>query len=175
MAASKLTGLTANTAPIGTDLMYMVDDPGGSPLSQKITIASLMARSGLSFTAGSVNDNPNDGTTYYFGSKYQLAMSTVAASRRIYIPRVFTVTMVDLYATFTNGTNETSTIYLRLNNTTDTTLSSAVAMNSTPYHELVTGLSLTCVAGDYLEFKWVTPTWATNPTGLYWWCKIYGY
>lgn len=38
---TKLTGLTENTAVLATDLLYMVDDPGGSPLSQKITVLNL--------------------------------------------------------------------------------------------------------------------------------------
>ena len=43
LAASAVTGLTANTTPALTDIIYMVDDPSGSPLSQKITIANLLA------------------------------------------------------------------------------------------------------------------------------------
>lgn len=43
MADTKTTGLTANTTPVSTDIMYMVDDPGGSPLSQKMTLATLRA------------------------------------------------------------------------------------------------------------------------------------
>lgn len=36
MADTKTTDLTENSAPLGSDLDYMVDDPGGTPLSQKI-------------------------------------------------------------------------------------------------------------------------------------------
>jgi len=43
MANAKITGLTANTAPADADIMPMVDDPGGSPLTQKITMADLKA------------------------------------------------------------------------------------------------------------------------------------
>lgn len=42
-ADTKVTALTENTAPAATDLLYIVDDPGGSPLSQKITVANLAA------------------------------------------------------------------------------------------------------------------------------------
>lgn len=38
---SKLTSYTENTSPVATDILYMVDDPGGSPLTQKITLANL--------------------------------------------------------------------------------------------------------------------------------------
>lgn len=40
MANTKITDLTANTAPAASDLLPMVDDPGGTPLSQKITFAN---------------------------------------------------------------------------------------------------------------------------------------
>lgn len=42
MVDTKLTALTANTNPAGTDLTYLVDDPSGTPLSQKITVANLL-------------------------------------------------------------------------------------------------------------------------------------
>lgn len=41
MADTKVTALTENTTPVGTDLVYIVDDPGGTPASQKITVANL--------------------------------------------------------------------------------------------------------------------------------------
>ena len=41
MADTKVTGLTENTTPALTDIIYIVDDPGGSAASQKITLANL--------------------------------------------------------------------------------------------------------------------------------------
>ena len=38
----KITELTANTAPLSTDLAVIVDDPAGSPSTQKITIQDLV-------------------------------------------------------------------------------------------------------------------------------------
>ena len=43
MADTKVTGLTANTTPLSTDIIPIVDDPAGSPLSQKIALSDLMA------------------------------------------------------------------------------------------------------------------------------------
>ena len=43
MADLKISELTENTAPISTDLSVMVDDPGASPLTQKITLGTLAA------------------------------------------------------------------------------------------------------------------------------------
>jgi len=47
MADSKLTGLAALTAPITTDLLYVVDDPGGTPISKKSTIAEVFTAAGI--------------------------------------------------------------------------------------------------------------------------------
>ena len=41
MADEKLTEKTENSSPTGTDIMEIVDDPGGSPLSQRITLTNL--------------------------------------------------------------------------------------------------------------------------------------
>ena len=42
MADTKVTGLSENTAPLSTDLAYLVDDPSGTPASNKITLANLL-------------------------------------------------------------------------------------------------------------------------------------
>ncbi len=44
MADTKVTALTQNTTPETTDILYMVDDPGGTPLSQKVTIEDILAQ-----------------------------------------------------------------------------------------------------------------------------------
>ena len=43
MADTKTTALDANTTPAVTDLLPIVDDPGGTAVLQKMTIASLLA------------------------------------------------------------------------------------------------------------------------------------
>ena len=43
MADAKLTDLTEATSAAGTDLLYLVSDPGGSPTSQKVTVANAVA------------------------------------------------------------------------------------------------------------------------------------
>ncbi len=37
----KITEMTENTTPVGTDLLELVDDPGGTPASQKMTLTTL--------------------------------------------------------------------------------------------------------------------------------------
>lgn len=41
MADAKLTALDALAAPAGGDLLYIVDDPAGTPVSKKITVSDL--------------------------------------------------------------------------------------------------------------------------------------
>ena len=40
-ADTKVTALTELTAIADADILYVVDDPGGSPLSKKITVVNL--------------------------------------------------------------------------------------------------------------------------------------
>jgi len=51
MADKKVTQLTALTAPANNDLLLIIDDPSGSPISKKITVEDLFGKtSGLSVT-----------------------------------------------------------------------------------------------------------------------------
>lgn len=43
MADSKLSALTAETAPVGADLVYLVDDVAGTPTSKKATLTDVAA------------------------------------------------------------------------------------------------------------------------------------
>jgi hypothetical protein len=42
MADNKITALTEDTAPLTTDLVMTVDDPAGTPINKKVTIANLL-------------------------------------------------------------------------------------------------------------------------------------
>ena len=64
------------------------------------------------------------------------------------------------------GSNEQSTISFRLNDTTDTTITTTADFSSTQVYIANTSLNIAVVAGDYGHIKWVTPTWVTNPTTL---------
>ena len=44
MADKKVTQLTALTAPANTDLLLIIDDPAGSPISKKITVEDLFGK-----------------------------------------------------------------------------------------------------------------------------------
>jgi len=42
MADSKLTALAESTAPVSTDIVYVVVTPGGTPAEKKVTLANLL-------------------------------------------------------------------------------------------------------------------------------------
>lgn len=42
MANKRITQLPSNTTPLATDILPMVDDPGGSPTTQKVTVGNLI-------------------------------------------------------------------------------------------------------------------------------------
>lgn len=44
MADTKLSALTADTSPTSDDLVYTVNDPGGTPASRKVTLANFALR-----------------------------------------------------------------------------------------------------------------------------------
>lgn len=117
----------------------------------------------LSQTAGSAI---NDGETRYLTE----AILTTAEgyATRLYPMRAGTITRVLIQTSCQalNGSNETATVYMRKNATSDTTLSSSVQFNAqrSPYD--VTGLNVAVASGDFFTFKVVFPTFATNPSGV---------
>lgn len=55
MADKKITQLTAlGAAPATSDILAIVDDPGGTPVTKKVTVANLLAA--LDKTAGNLDD-----------------------------------------------------------------------------------------------------------------------
>jgi len=112
-----------------------------------------------------------DSTTYYIGLGGYLA-STIANTRNVYVPFTSTLTNVLITAGASNAAStENTTVYFRLNNTTDTLLSSTVKFsggnaqaNGTILSYSISGLSVSVTAGNFFEIKLVTPVWTTNPT-----------
>ena len=169
------------TDETGTGLAYFQGGALGTPSGGTLTNCTGLPTSGitgyqgysLSSYLGSIALAPADATTYYFGGAFTNALITTAAIRRLYIPKSGTIKAA--YVTFsqTAGTAETSTISIRLNNTTDTAISAAITNDAAVTTFNNTGLSIAVVAGDYIEIKWVTPTWATNPTAVV--CNVITY
>jgi len=112
--------------------------------------------------------SPADSTTYFLGTNISSIPTTSAGGCRIYIPKAGNVTAI--YGTIMVGgtlsSGEDSTIAFRLNNTTDTTVTTTVETNAAVNYYNGTGLSIAVVAGDYFELKFTTPAFTTNPTNL---------
>lgn len=113
--------------------------------------------------------SPADGTTYYFGGFTDVASSN-ALTNIVYVP--YNCTLVGW--TFngrvqtTPSSAETSTLNIRIDNTTDVLLSSSITFSlASGFNNYnATGLSQNINAGSYINAKLVSPSWATNPTNV---------
>lgn len=118
----------------------------------------------------SVGISPANATAYFFGAlntNFNSLNTSAGAAGRLNFPRAGTVNYVSIcIACGVVGTSETSSLYLRINNTTDYLISSSVVANGFNNLFQNTALGVTVSAGDYAHFKWVTPTWATKPTSV---------
>lgn len=88
MADSKITALTELTTPVGTDILPVVGDPSGTPVTKKISINTLLfnfLRDGwipcletfTYATATTVTVPGDQRTKYYKGMKVKLTQTTV--------------------------------------------------------------------------------------------------
>jgi hypothetical protein len=109
------------------------------------------------------NINPADATTYYFGAQYTVAPGTGATARILYIPYDCILIAYTIGINYNVGSSETSELYCRINNTTDVQLGGNFSGAATIFTQGTTAAT-NLSAGDYLNIKWVCPTWATNPT-----------
>lgn len=118
---------------------------------------------------------PSDSTDYYqvVGFSTTGSAGLNIASSRSYIPKSGILTAV--YGAFTigsPGTNESSTLRIRLNDTTDLTVSNTIDMSASPALFNNT-FSQAVTAGDYINVIWDSPAWATNPQGVRFTISIY--
>ena len=120
----------------------------------------------LHFAASPSGFSPADATTYYLGGLFAMTPLTSANVQSLPIPRNGTVRRIDLLLRNlgTAGTAETSTVSFRLNDTSDTTITSSFVTNVGATYSATVAIPV--VAGNTFEIKWVTPTWVTNPTSL---------
>jgi hypothetical protein len=109
-----------------------------------------------------------DATDYIFGGMFGLAMGTSDAQVAISIPKSGTVKSVYVHfyiATGTGADATASSVYFRLNDTTDTLISDALVSNAFNVTVSNTALSISVAQGDTFTIKWTTPTWPSNNAG----------
>lgn len=127
--------------------------------------------SGYSIFQGSGTLTTTNSVTGYIGAYNPSANFNQQHFRRIVVPVAITITKIYFYFYCTGSapSNEQSTLSFRKNATTDTTISSTVDLSgittSAPVLVSNTGLSIAMSAGDYFELKWVSPAWASPPSG----------
>lgn len=118
--------------------------------------------SGYTITLQALTSAPGDGATVYFGSLPK-APTTTANISKVYIPRAGTITRAEIYTySGTAGGADSWSLYIRLNNTTDTLIATiGAATNERRFSN--TSLAIAVTTSDYIEIKGVQPTWASNP------------
>lgn len=168
--ASTVTNHGVVTAQANNTVTSVAPGTSGNVLTSNGTdwVSSTPSSSsgGMLMIANAFQTNPADATTYYYGITNT---TTTAGSTfyRINIAKAITITA--FYGSWSitgTASTESVSVYIRLNNTTDTTITTSLNVSGTNGSFNATGLSISCAAGDYIQLKVVTPTWATNPTGL---------
>lgn len=144
---------------IGTNVLA----PNGSGASiTGIPITAVTGYTGYTLAVQALTSSPTDAQTIYFGNIPRAPTSTAATSK-IFIRKAGTIKVAEIYCqSGTAGTNEAWSIYVRVNNTTET-LIATVSLATGERVWTNTGLSIAVVVGDYIEIKSVNPTWVTNP------------
>lgn len=166
------------------DILYGSATDVISALAKSATVGSFLSNSGASNNPAwaiplgytihvqALTASPADSVSNYFGN-FPRTVGTSANISRIYIRKAGTIKIAELHNySGTAGTAENWSLYIRLNNTTDTLVATVAAAASERIFSN-TGLSIAVVAGDYIEMKTVNPAWVTNPLTSIWGGYIY--
>jgi len=117
---------------------------------------------GYSLSVQALTSSPADSVSAYFG-QLPKAPTTTANISKVYVRKAGTITMANIYCySGTAGTSESWSLYIRLNNSSDT-LIATLAVSTSERVFTNSNLSIAVAAGDYFEIKSVQPAWATNP------------
>jgi hypothetical protein len=123
---------------------------------------------------------PTDNTNHYLGAAANPTNTapTAANSANAVMARQ-AGTITDVYFGIlvggTNGSAETGSLMIRVNDTTDNTIfNNTIAWNVGAVFtaHTATGLSVALSAGDFWAVKLDPPTWATNPTAVFYFCQV---
>lgn len=121
----------------------------------------------INVLGGSTTFDPANTATYYFGM-YPKSPETIAARNKVYVRRAGTIKIAEIYWYATNivGGGQSFSIYVRVNNTTDTLIATIGAATAEKIFSNA-ALNIAVNAGNYFEIKVVTPSWSPDPpTGV---------
>ena len=164
---ASITGQPTDNTNLSTALSAKQDVLGNNSVTNSMLAGSIATSKISNYTGYSINvqaltSSPADGATVYFGMLPK-APVTAAATSKLYIRKACTLKIAEIYCfSGTAGTNESWSLYVRVNNTTDNLIATVSASASERIFSN-TGLNISLNAGDYIEIKGVQPTWATNP------------
>jgi hypothetical protein len=170
--ASSVTA-TSFVKTSGTSAQILAADGSVITAGTNITIGSgTISVTGLSapytlqaWSYAIANFTFTDAQLLYIGAGNSLNVASTEGQARIYVPNTGTITAIYVYANgTTTGSTETWTLDLLKNNSTAVTIQALTgAANAFPRVWSNTALSISVVAGDYLEIRSNSVTWATNP------------
>ena len=107
---------------------------------------------------------PDQTNTYYAGCFYAFAPQRTPNLVKCIIPRSGVLrAAAGSFLHERPGSAETSTLLLRLNNSSDHLLVAGInnGVEAYPFH--VQNLNIPVTAGNSIELKWTTPRWANDP------------
>lgn len=164
MASTKISALTADTAPDRT-ADYVPTYDASAVGNKKVLLSDL---GGYTVYANCAVSSPADSTTYYFGPHWARPLATTAANHKIRFPRAGKITRITIetLVVTTVATTENITASFRLNDTTDTTITSVMQLDQSSETFTNSGLSIAVAAGDYGCIKLAMPAFATNPVDV---------
>jgi hypothetical protein len=117
--------------------------------------------------------NLADGVSYFWGCTIPATPHTAGGARQIPMPAGrITGAIISFYTGNSSVSSNAMTLYVRVNDTTDYLMSNSLVFSAS-IGVVVTvsnfAMDVPLAAGDKIEMKLVCPTWATNPTGAYFW------
>lgn len=141
------------------------------PAADLNTNFALAAGYVLTRTSQLGTSSPADGIVRYISPEATLAVGATASDifSRIYIPKtgIIKAAYGAMQVTGTLSSGEDSTVAIRLNDTTSTTVSSTVETSAAFNPFSNNSLNIAVAAGDFIDVVYTAPTWATNPTGVH--------
>ncbi len=112
--------------------------------------------------------NPADSTTYYFGDGFSFIQFTTALNGNIQLMTPVNCTINRINGSFnvagTLASAQNCTLFIRVNDTTNTNISTTLQLTSASVSVTNNSLGLSLNAGDFFIFGFTGPAWTTNPT-----------
>lgn len=141
-------------------------------MSSKLKVTP--SRPGYTLQAFAASSSPSDSVVVYMGSRPTSGLGTSHPNNKIYIPKTGRIRSVYLFFSNTGvlGSAETGTAEIVVNDTTATTVSTAITNDAVQTAFCNNNLNIPVSAGtgttlgDYIEIKLTFPAWATNPTNV---------